>query len=126
MKKICILLCLLLSMTVLAGCSEIAAQVETIASQVDVEALITSAIEKIDWEELTTYAQQGYDALTEHFPALKAENVKAFLKDHGLELMKKYVGSTDETQQENARKLGEILKILNPELTDEVDSVIAE
>ena len=80
MKKICILLCLLLSMTVLAGCSEIAAQVETIASQVDVEALITGAIEKIDWEELTTYAQQGYDTLTEHFPALKAENVKAFLK----------------------------------------------
>ena len=27
--------------------------------------------------------------------------------------------------QDNARKLGEILKILNPELTDEVDSVIA-
>ena len=126
MKKICILLCLLLSMTVLTGCSEIAAQVETIASQVDVEALITDTIEKIDWEELTTYAQQGYEALTEHFPALKTENVKAFLKDHGLELMKKYVGSTDETQQENARKLGEILKILNPELTDEVDSVIAE
>ena len=126
MKKFCVLLCLMLAMSVLTGCSEIAAQVETIASQVDVEALITGIIEKIDWEELKTYAQQGYDALTEHFPALKADNVKAFLKDHGLELIKKYVISTDETQQENARKLGEILKILNPELTDEIDSVIAE
>ena len=126
MKKICILLCLLLTMTVLSGCSEIAAQVETIASQVDVEALITGVIENIDWEELKAYAQQGYDALTDHFPALKTENIKAFLKDHGLELMKKYVSSTDETQQDNARKLGEILKILNPELTDEVNSVIAE
>ena len=126
MKKICILLCLLLVMTALTGCSEIAAQVETIASQVDVEALITGIIEKIDWEELKAYAQQGYDSLIEHFPALKGENVKAFLKDHGLDLLKKYVSSTDETQQENARKLGQILKILNPELTDEVNSVIPE
>ena len=126
MKKICLLLCLLISMAVFSGCSEIAAQVETIAQQVDVEAIITGVVESIDWEELKSYAQQGYDALTEHFPALKGENIKAFLKNNGLELLNKYIESSDETMQENARKLGEIIKILNPELSDEVDSVIAE
>ena len=134
MKKICVLLTLLMAMTVLCGCSEIAAQidteavlqqVETIAGQIDVEAIVTDVIEKIDWEELKDYAQQGYDALVEHFPALKGENIKAFLKDNGLELLNKYVASGDEAMQENARKLGEIIKILNPELTDEVESVIA-
>ena len=56
---------------------------------------------------------------------MKAENVKAFLKKNGLELLHDFVSSTDDSSQENARKLGEIIKILNPELSDEVDSVIA-
>ncbi|MBQ7129592.1 MAG: hypothetical protein IJO21_00905 [Oscillospiraceae bacterium] len=124
MKKIIVLLCLLLSMCILTGCSEVVQQVETIASQIDVEAIVTEIIESIDWEELTTYAEKGYDALTEKFPALKAENVKKFIKDNGLVLMNKLVESADPQQQENARKLGEIIKILNPELTDEVDRVI--
>lgn len=132
MKKICILFCLLLCLTGFSGCNEIAEQidtdairqqVETIASQIDVEAIVTGVIESIDWAELKDYAQQGYDALTERFPALKAENVKAFLKDNGLDLLNKYIESTDEAMQENARKLGEIIKILNPELADEVDAV---
>ena len=131
MKKIYLLICLLLSLTMLCGCSEVASQVETIASQVetfasqvDVESIVTGVIERIDWEDLKTNLEKGYDALTEKYPALKSENVKTFLKENGLELMKKYVQSTDETKQETARKLGEILKILNPELTDEVNSVI--
>jgi len=124
MKKLIIALCLLLSMCILTGCSEVVQQVETIASQIDVEAIVTEVIESIDWEELTTYAEKGYDALTEKFPALKAENVKKFIKDNGLVLMNKLVESADPQQQENARKLGEIIKILNPELTDEVDRVI--
>ena len=126
MKKICLLICLLLSVPAFSGCGEIAAQVETIAQQVDVEAIVTGVIENIDWDELKSCAQQGYDALTERFPALKGENIKAFLKDNGLELLNKYIESSDETMQENARKLGEIIKILNPELSDEVDSVITE
>ena len=72
------------------------------------------------------YTQEGYDALTEKYPALSGENIKGFLKENGLELMKKYLQSTDADKQENARKIGEILKILNPELIDEVDAVIAE
>lgn len=133
MKKITVTAVLLLSLLLFSGCSEMAAQidteaviqqVETIASQIDVEAIITGVIESIDWEELKEYTKQGYDALTQRFPALKGENIKAFLKEHGLELLNRYVESTDAESQENARKLGEIIKILNPELTDEVDTVI--
>lgn len=133
MKRMTVLLCLLICMAALSGCAEIAGQidaeaiaqqVETIASQIDVEAIVTGVIESIDWEELKNYAEKGYDALVEQFPALKGENVKAFLKDNGLELMNKLIESSDAAQQENARKLGEIIKILNPELTDEVDRVI--
>ena len=133
MKKILILLTLAVVMGTLTGCSELAGQidtgaileqVETVAKQIDVEALVTEVIESIDWEELKTYAQQGYDALTDRYPALKAENVKSYLKDSGLSLLNRLVESTDQSTQENARKLGEIIKILNPELTEEVDRII--
>lgn len=133
MNRIITLVGLLLCLTTMYGCSSgqidtnaLIQQVETIAGQIDVEGIINDVISKIDWDELKDYARQGYDALTEKYPALKGENIKAFLKENGLDLMKKYLQSTDETKQENARKLGEILKILNPELTDEVDAVIAE
>lgn len=126
MKRILALVCLALCMVGLCGCEQVVQQVETIAQQMDVEAVVTSVVESIDWEELKAYAQQGYDTLTEHFPALKGENIKAFLKDNGLDLLNQYVENSDPEMQENARKLGEILKILNPELADEVDSVIAE
>ena len=125
MKRICIALCLLLGLGLFSGCEEVASQVETIAGQIDVEAIVTGVIKSIDWEELKGYAQQGYDALTEKYPSLKSENVKAFLKENGLKLMNSYIESSDAQMQENARKLGEIIKILDPELTDEVDAVIA-
>ena len=117
---------LVLALVFLCGCSEIAQQVETIAQQVDVEAIITGVIEKIDWEQLQTYAKEGYDALVKKYPALEAENVKAFLKDNGLELMNKYVKSTDEEAQANAAKLGQILVILYPDLADEVEAVLPQ
>ena len=122
MKKLIFPLILLL--VFFCGCSKMAQQAETIAEQIDVEAIITGVIENIDWEELESYAQQGYDALVEKFPALKAENVKAFLKDKGLSLMNKFLSSTDEATQENASKLGAIIKILYPDLTDEVDAIL--
>lgn len=124
MRKLVILICLLLGMTLLAGCSEAAAQIETLASQIDVESIVTEVIESIDLEELKGYAQQGYDALTEKYPSLKSENVKAFLKENGLKLMNSYIESSDAQMQENSRKLGQIIKILYPELTDEVDAVL--
>ena len=125
MKKIYVLLLLLLGMTILCGCSEVMQQVETVAQQIDVSAVVTETIENIDWSQLEQNAKQGYAVLTEHYPSLKSENVKAFLKTNGLELLNGYVENSDAQMQENARKLGEILKILNPELSDEVDAVIA-
>ena len=123
MKKLIVPLILVL---LLCGCGEIAQQVETIAQNVDVEAIITGVIEKIDWEQLQSYAKEGYDALVKKYPALEAENVKAFLKDNGLELMNKFLSSANEETQANADKLGQILKILYPDLTDEVDRVMAQ
>ena len=124
---------LILCMGMLCGCAEITEQVdletisqhvETIAQQLDVESVISSAVEKINQEELKQHAAQGYDALVAKFPTLKGENIKSYLKDNGLELMNQYIQSTDAEKQETARKLGEIIKILSPELSDEVDAVI--
>ena len=115
---------LLACLVCFTGCDAVVSQVETIASQIDVEAIVTEVIESIDWEELKANAQQGYDALTDRYPALKAENVKSYLKDSGLSLLNSLVESSDQSTQENARKLGEILKILDPELTEEVNHVI--
>ena len=98
-------------------------QVETIASQIDVEAVVTEVVESIDWEELKTMAKEGYDALTDRYPALKSENIRSYLKENGLSLLNTLVDSTNAETQDNARKLGEILKILNPELTEEVNAV---
>ena len=125
LKKICFLLCLLPTLVLFSGCEEMTAQMETLAQQVDVEAIVTTVIESIDWEELKDYARQGYDALVARFPALASDNVKAFLKENGLKLMNQYLESSDTQMQENARKLGDIIKILNPELTDDVNAVIA-
>ena len=124
MKKFCIILCLLASMSLLTGCSEISVQMETITQQVDMESLVTGFIEKIDWEELKKDAEESYASLTEKYPALKSENIRSYLKDSGLDLLKKYIESTDESLQENANKLGKILIILDPELTDEVNAVL--
>lgn len=124
MKKV--ILPLILAMILLCGCGEIAQQVETVAQQVDVEAIVTGIIEKIDWEQLQSYAKEGYETLVKKYPALEAENVKAFLKNNGLDLMNKFLSSTNEETQANADKLGAILKILYPDLTDEVDQVLAQ
>ena len=119
----------------LCGCSDVAGQldldaisqqVETIAGQIDIEAMLDEVVSKINLEDLKAYAQQGYDALTEKYPALKGESIKSFLKNNGLELMNRYLESADAGMQENARKLGEIIKILNPELSDEVNAVISK
>ena len=117
---------LLLILVLLCGCSEIAQQVETFAQNIDVEAIVTGVIEKIDWAQLESYAREGYDALVEKYPALASNNVKAFLKDNGLNLMNKLLSSTDEATHENAGKLGAIIKILYPELAEEVDQVLSK
>lgn len=133
MKRMIAVLYLMVCTVMFCGCEQlpeqispetILQQVETLASRIDVEAMVTEVIESIDWEELKGYAQQGYDALTDRYPALKAENVKTFLKENGLSLLNRLVDGTDAETQDNAQKLGEIIKILNPELAEEVDQVI--
>ena len=126
MKRICIIALVLFGMMMLCGCDQVMEQMETAAAQIDVEAVVTEVIENIDWAELKDEAQKGYDALVERFPALKSENIKGYLKDNGLELLNRYIESGDEAMQENARKLGQIIQILDPELADEVTSVIGE
>ena len=133
MKRLTAVVFLCLCAVFFCGCEQlpqeinaetILQQVETLASNIDVETVVTDVIESIDWEELKECARQGYDALTDRYPALKAENVKSFLKDNGLSLLNILVDSTDAETRDNARKLGEIIKILNPELTEEVNQVI--
>lgn len=123
MKKLVLILTAILAL-LLFGCDGevLPESVEPAAKAA--ENAITTLLESIDWEELKSYVEEGYDALTERIPALKGENIKAFLKENGLSLLNKYVESTNVETQENARKLGEILKILNPELTDEVDAIL--
>ena len=123
MKKLVLILTAILAL-LLFGCDGevLPESVEPAAKAA--ENAITTLLESIDWDELKGYVEEGYDALTERIPALKGENIKAFLKENGLSLLNKYVESTNAETQENARKLGEILKILNPELTDEVDAIL--
>lgn len=97
---------------------------------IDVEGILTKVVESIDWEQLQETVKQGADAVVEKFPALKPltnrDDLQQLLKDHGLKLIGRYLESTDPKTQENAQKLGAIIKILSPELTDEVDAVLGE
>lgn len=111
---------------IFCGCSETASDVVSTAA----EELLNSIVEKIDVDELQNSAEQGVEALVEKFPVLEPltsrEDMREFLKDSGLKLIRKYLESTDTEVQANAEKLGAIIKILSPELTDEVDAVLAE
>ena len=135
MKRIFAALCLWACLILFGGCAQmpdqldvnsIATQIQSVADQFDAEAIITGVIDKIDWQELKYYANEGYDSLTEKYPSLKSENIKIFLKENGLELINKYISSTDDNMQEKASKLGQILKIMYPDLSDEVDAVIGK
>lgn len=125
MKQFFLALILLLSL-MLCGCSE---QTVTDAAEAAIaitEKAVTTVIESIDWEELQDSAKDGYEALIKRYPSLEKENVKSYLKDNGLKLVQKFISSTDEGIQENAQKLGQILKILYPELTEEVDTALSK
>lgn len=121
MKKLIIPLVLLL--VFLCGC-------EGSLPEINVEEILRSVVESIDWEELKGYVEQGADAVLEKFPALKTltdhKKMQELLKDKGLDLMRQYLESTDPAVQENAEKLGAIIKILSPQLSDEVDAVLGE
>lgn len=121
MKKL--MIPLLLMCVLFCSCSEV-------AESIDVEAILTSVVESIDWEQLQAYAEKGANALVEKYPSLKvladSQQMKEILKDKGLALTGRLLESTDPETQENARKIGEIIKILYPDLTEDVDKVLAE
>lgn len=115
-----LLIPMLLFCLLLCGCSGV--------PDVDVDAILTGVVESIDWDQLQDAIKQGADAVVEKFPALKPltnrDDMTALLKEHGLKLIGKYLDSTDPETQENAQKLGAIIKILSPDLSDEVDTVL--
>ena len=99
-------------------------------SELGGEELLRTIVEKIDFDQLQSYAEEGAEAVMEKFPALKTladrEDMQKLLKEKGLDLVREYLESTDTAVQENAEKLGAIIKILSPELSDEVDAIFAE
>lgn len=117
---------LILILLFFCGCSDAAKDAANAAN----EELLHAIVNTVDVEELKKSAEDGIDALTEKFPALEPltsrEDMQAFLKDHGLDLIQKYLESADPKLQANAEKLGDLIKILSPELTDEVDAVLAK
>ena len=129
MKKL--IVPLLLVFVLFCGCGEVSEVVEVEAITVSgLESILTSVVESIDWEQLQAYAEKGAQALVEKYPSLKvlsnSEQMKEILKDKGLALAGRLLESTDPETQENARKIGEIIKILYPDLTEDVDKVLAE
>ena len=58
MKKL--MIPLLLMCVLFCGCSEV-------AESIDVEAILTSVVESIDWEQLQSYAEKGANALVEKY-----------------------------------------------------------
>lgn len=84
-------------------------------------------IEEHPVEELTSDAK---DTLVKAFPFLEdllnVDNLKQQLKTTGLKLIETYMDSADPATQEKAGTLGAVIKILVPDLTDEVDAVLGE
>ena len=121
----------LLIALLLCSCGEVSETIEmNVISSADLEPLLTAVVESIDWEQLQEYAEKGAESLVEKYPSLKvltdSEQMKEVLKDKGLALAGRLLESTDQETQENARKIGEIIKILYPELTEDVNAVLEE
>lgn len=100
------------------------------------KALLTSIAES---EELKTWieehpadqlASDARDTLVKAFPFLEKvldlDNWKQALKTTGMELLRDYVASATPETMEKASTLGGVIKILAPDLADEVDSILAE
>ena len=78
-------------------------------------------------EELASDAK---DTLVKAFPFLEnlldVENLKQTLKTTGMDLIRDYMASANPETQEKANTLGSVIKILYPDLTDEVDSILGK
>ena len=128
MKKI-VAICLLAAL-LLCGCSmeeTISAGAETLLRSVAENEELQTWIEEHPLDEMAANAK---DSLVEKFPVLEdllnLDNLKEMLKTTGLDLVKEYINSTDPETQEKADTLGAIIKILQPDLEDEVNAVLGE
>ena len=100
------------------------------------EALLRSIVENkalqqwIKDHPFDEVASSAKDALVEAFPVLEQvlnfDNLKQTMKTTGLDLMREYLASSEVKTREKADTLGAVIKILCPDLTDEVDAVLGE
>ena len=96
---------------------------EKIASNQDLQ----TWLEEHPVEQLGANAK---DTLVKKFPVLNDllnfDNLKQLMKTTGLDLMNQYLSSSAAETQEKAETIGAIIKILYPDLTDEVDAVLGQ
>lgn len=82
----------------------------------------------LDEHPVEAMTAEAKDTLMKKFPILEDlldfDNLKQLLKTTGLDLMNQYLSSKSPETQEKANTLGAIIKILYPELTNEVDAVL--
>ena len=126
MKRI---IALVLALTLLlCGCSlqqTADAAFKTLLEKIASNQELQNWLEEHPVEEMTADAK---DALVKKFPILEDllnfDNLKQLLKTTGLDLMNQYISSKSPETQEKAGTLGAIIKILYPDLTDEVDAIL--
>ena len=100
------------------------------------KALLQSIAES---EELKTWiaehpadelASDAKNTLVKTFPfledVLNLDNWRQALKTTGLELLRDYMADATPETRENAGTLGGVIKILAPDLTDEVDAILGQ
>ena len=110
----------------------------------DVQQTVNTAAERLlrsiaENQELQTWIEEhpveemaanAKDTLVKKFPVLQEllnlDDLKQVLKTTGLDLTREFVNSTQPETQQKAETLGAIIKILYPDLTDEVDAVLGE
>ena len=100
------------------------------------KALLQSIAES---EELKTWVQEhpvdqltgdAKDTLVKAFPFLEnvldLDNWKQALKTTGLDLLRDYVSGASPESREHADTLGAVIRILSPDLADEVDAILGK
>ena len=100
------------------------AEEQLLRAIVENEALQTW-IQEHPFDEVAADAKEN---LLTAFPALEKllnfDNVHDFFKTRAIEMTQEYLASSDPAAQKRAETLGELTKILFPDLTDEVDAAL--
>ena len=123
----------LIAALLLCGCDILAVQQTVNDAE---EALLRSIVENkalqkwIAEHPFDELAADTKDALVKQFPTLKQvlnfDNLKQTMKTTGLDLMQEYLSSAEAQTREKAETLGGVIKILCPDLADEVDAILGK